>query len=113
MSFRLNQNSKVLKPYEYKAIFNDGKITKGKYWQRVARRISSPKPRLGLAISKKVQRLAVDRNRYKRVAREAFRLNQNTLSNWEFVIMAKHSKPANNQIISKDLLSLFNKITNN
>jgi len=109
VSFRLSPASKVSKPSDYKAIFNNGKMIRGKYWQVVARETSVSNARLGLAISKKVHRLAVERNRFKRIARETFRTHKNTLGHWEFVVMAKHAKPANNGELAKDLLNLFNK----
>mgnify|MGYP002266967300 CR=1 FL=1 len=111
MSLRLTRNLRVFKPFDYKAIFNHGKITIGRYWQVIARKINVPTPRLGLVISKKVHRLAVDRNRVKRIARETFRTHQHDLNHWEFVVMAKHSKSAKNSIMTHDLLHLFKKIT--
>jgi ribonuclease P protein component len=110
MSFRLTHQSKIAKPSEYKAIFNNGNMTRGKYWQVMSIKTDTSKAKLGLAISKKVHRLAVDRNRFKRIARETFRLQQIQFKNWQFVIMAKHAKPANNATIAQDLLMLLNKI---
>ena len=110
MSFRLTHQSKILKPGEYKSIFTNGNMTRGKYWQVMAIKTGAKKAKLGLAISKKVHRLAVERNRFKRIARETFRLQQAELNNWEFVIMAKHAKPASNTIIAQDLLALLTKI---
>jgi ribonuclease P protein component len=110
MSFRLTRQSKILKPGEYKSIFNNGNMTRGKYWQVMAIKTDTTKAKLGLAISKKVHRLAVERNRFKRIARETFRMQQAELINWEFVVMAKHAKPANNTVIAQDLLALLNKV---
>ncbi len=45
--------------------------------------------RLGLAISKKVARRAVDRNRIKRITRESFRLHQGTLGALDIVVLAR------------------------
>jgi ribonuclease P protein component len=46
-------------------------------------------PRLGLVIGKKSVKLAVERNRLKRQIRESFRLNQNTLTGLDIVVVAK------------------------
>ena len=110
MSFRLTRQSRILKPSEYKFVFNNGSMTKGKYWQVMATKTNTSKARLGLAISKKIHRLAVERNRFKRIARETFRLQQARLASWEFVVMAKHAKPASKADIAQDLINLFNKV---
>ena len=47
-------------------------------------------PRLGLVIAKKHLRLAVDRNRIKRLSRESFRQNQNELMNLDLVLMSRN-----------------------
>lgn len=44
-------------------------------------------PRLGLAISKKSARRAVDRARLKRIVRESFRVNRNRLGGWDIVVL--------------------------
>ncbi|MEO1939238.1 ribonuclease P protein component [Candidatus Thioglobus sp.] len=111
MSLRLTREARILKAYEYAHIFKGGKLAKGHYWQVIAKPINQSRPRLGLAISKKVYRLAVDRNRLKRIAREAFRLEKNNLKNWDFVVMARKSKPAKNLVLSTELVNLFKKLT--
>ena len=44
--------------------------------------------RLGLTISRRAAKRAVDRNKLKRLARESFRM-QRELPTWDFVVMAK------------------------
>lgn len=85
-------------------------MTKGKYWKIIAKKTNTT-PRLGLAISKKSHKLAVERNHLKRIAREVFRIHQDELKNWEFVVMTKPAKPTNNAIITQDLLDLFKQAT--
>lgn len=46
-------------------------------------------PRLGLVISKKNVRRAVDRNRLKRLARESVRLQQSSLPAVDIVLLAR------------------------
>lgn len=110
-SFKLARKAKILKANEYATVFKGGKFAKGKYWQIVAKPIDASIPRLGLAISKKVHRLAVDRNRYKRIARETFRLQKQQLEAWDFVVMARRSKPVKNAVLSAELLNLMKKVT--
>lgn len=111
MSLRLTREARILKAREYAHIFKGGKLAKGSYWQVIAKPIKKSNPRLGLAISKKVHRLAVDRNRFKRIARETFRCEKNNLKNWDFVVMARKSRPAKNFILSNELIDLFKKVT--
>ncbi|MBE8189563.1 MAG: ribonuclease P protein component [Candidatus Thioglobus sp.] len=113
MPLRLTRELRVVKPSDYQAIFKNGVISKGKYWQIIAQKTSTS-PRLGLAISKKIHKLAVERNRYKRIAREVFRIHQKQLNNWEFVVLAKSTKsakPQNNTVLAEDLLGLFQQIS--
>ena len=46
-------------------------------------------PRLGLAISRKVARTAVARNRIKRVIRESYRLRQTRLGSLDIVVLGR------------------------
>lgn len=48
-----------------------------------------PEPRLGLVIAKKNVRLAVQRNRAKRLVRESFRHHQQLLDGLDIVILAR------------------------
>jgi ribonuclease P protein component len=46
-------------------------------------------PRLGLAISRKVARTAVERNRIKRIIRESFRRNRDQLCPLDIVVLGR------------------------
>ena len=59
-------------------------------------------PRLGLAISKKHAKRAVDRNRIKRITRESFRLHQMMLPKADFVVMAK---PVTKSLSNEDIFA--------
>ncbi|MCM2678089.1 ribonuclease P protein component [Echinimonas agarilytica] len=48
-----------------------------------------PHPRLGFAVSKKAAKLAVDRNKVKRVMRDSFRLRQHNLPSVDIVVIGK------------------------
>jgi ribonuclease P protein component len=59
-----------------------------RYFTILARASEQTTPRLGLTVSKRVAKRAVDRNRVKRLARETFR-QLNELPNWDFVVLAR------------------------
>ena len=70
----------------------------------LARLNDRPYPRLGLVISKRSARAAVDRNRLKRLAREAFRHVQNHLGGVDFIIL---SRPGLTERDNSTLTGLF------
>lgn len=47
-------------------------------------------PRLGLVVAKKHLRLAVDRNRIKRLCRESFRKRQTEFADLDLVVLSRH-----------------------
>jgi ribonuclease P protein component len=67
--------------------------------------------RLGLAIAKKRVKLAVQRNRIKRVVRESFRLNQDNLPPIDMVVMVKSGiDKLDNHKINQQLEKIWRKI---
>ncbi len=67
-----------------------------------------PHPRLGFVVSKKVSKLAVQRNRVKRQIREVFRQSQSQLCNMDFIVVAKPDISENtNAALNQDLVRLF------
>ena len=67
--------------------------------------------RLGLAIAKKRVKLAVQRNRIKRIIRESFRLNQHDLPAIDMVVMVKSGiDKLDNKEINQELSKIWRKI---
>lgn len=68
-----------------------------RYFTVLARPNALAYPRLGLAISRKAAKLAVVRNRVKRIARESFRLHQTQLGGADYVVLGRIglAEPAN------------------
>jgi ribonuclease P protein component len=72
---------------------------------------SSKNNRLGLAIAKKRVKLAVQRNRIKRIIRESFRLNQHELPPIDMVVMVKSGiDKLDNKEINQQLSKIWRKI---
>ena len=101
--------AKLLKPAEFKQVFNAAKRASDRHLTIFYTANDLDRPRLGLAISKKVSKLAVDRNRIKRLARETFRLKQQQLQFADFVVLAR---PSAVKTDNKVLIASFNKLWN-
>ncbi len=103
---------RIIKARDYAQTFQNGSHTQSSFWKLIAHDSGNSSARLGLAISKKVHKRAVDRNLFKRLARETFRNNQDDLESFDFVIMVKKSARADNKETTKDLLSLLKNVKN-
>jgi len=109
---------RLLEPDEYSRVFKNPNRSSDRYLtilavkrEELEAEKASPEqmglqlsPRLGLAISKKNAKRAVDRNRIKRLIRESFRQNREKLPGIDLVVMAKPvTKSAENQQIFQSL----------
>ncbi|MEO8672266.1 MAG: ribonuclease P protein component [Tahibacter sp.] len=67
--------------------------------------------RLGLAVSRRVSKKAVERNRIKRLARTSFRLQRITMPTLDILVIARQSAvPATGPELLNDLAMLWTKI---
>ena len=86
---------KLRKPAEFRSVYEEGKRFDGRLMTAFVRQNESGQHRLGITASKRVSRLAVDRNRMKRLLREMFRLSEATLQglepHYDWVLNAKRS----------------------
>jgi len=106
--------AKLLKPAEYKQVFDSAQRVSDRHLTLFFRVNDLKHARLGLAISKKVSKLAVDRNRIKRLARESFRLQQQNLPDVDCVVLARPSAvKADNKEIAAGFARLWEKMQKN
>ncbi len=80
---------RLLTPVQFKYVFQDPLRASSPEITILARKNHSDVPRLGLAIPKKHLKRAHERNRVKRLCREYFRLHQNELPPYDFVVIAR------------------------
>jgi ribonuclease P protein component len=73
---------------DFGRVFADPARSSDRYFTILGRPNARNVARLGLTISRRAAKRAVDRNRLKRLAREAFRMQQ-SLPAWDFVVLAK------------------------
>ena len=83
------QSARLLKATEYSRVFEQPKKSADDCFTILWRNNNLDYPRLGLAISKKNAKRAVDRNRIKRLARESFRLETSHLPSVDIVILSR------------------------
>ncbi|CAN5648172.1 ribonuclease P protein component [soil metagenome] len=88
MNHRLPRRARVRTRAEFDQVFKEGRRTGAPvlalHWYADAQ-----PARLGLAVSRKVDRRAVGRNRIKRVLRECFRRTRATLPGGAYVLVAR------------------------
>lgn len=89
--FHFTRELKLLKEENYRNVFAKAERFGNRSFTVLARQNGLGYPRLGLAISKKCAKRAVDRNRIKRHFRESFRLNQHKLPSVDIIAMCKPS----------------------
>ena len=83
---RLQKRARLLKAADFKRVFDRPIKSSDRYFTVLARENTATNPRLGLAISKRNARLAVTRNRIKRIVRESFRQSPGE-RNLDYVVM--------------------------
>ena len=89
MKLNFSRELRLLTPAQFKYVFQAPLRASTPEITILARQNQLDYPRLGLAIPKKHLKRAHDRNHVKRLCREHFRLMQNELPNYDFVVVAK------------------------
>lgn len=90
MTLGFARDKRLLTSRQFQQVFGApiGKVS-DRHLLLLAQRNDLLRARLGLVIGKKNVKLAVQRNRLKRMIRESFRLNQQRLSGWDLVLVAR------------------------
>ena len=86
---RLRRRARLTRAAEFEAVFADSIRSSGGGLVVLARPNDLGYPRLGLAVSRRAMRRAVDRNRIKRLIRESFRCEQSALGSMDYVVLAR------------------------
>ena len=83
----------------------------GKGMMALARMSTRGHPRVGLVVSKKNVKRAVDRNRFKRLVRESARLRQDHLPSMDIVILAKRGvQDIDNETLYRQLHGMWKRL---
>jgi len=95
LNFRFLKAERLLKPTEFRAVYSQGKRFEGRFMTVFIMPSGTDFQRLGITASKKAIGNAVERNRAKRLLREAFRLSKVELNDldtkFDWVLNARRS----------------------
>ena len=94
---------------EFQAVFGEGKRVSGAAFRlHVLLKANATQTRLGVTVSKRVDKSAVGRNRLRRQCKEVFRLQRATLQCGDYVLLAKpEAGKLDNAGARAELLALF------
>ncbi len=97
---------RLLKPLEFKQVFEQPFKSSDRYFTILTRRGDATMPaKLGITVSRKHSKLAVQRNRLKRLIRESFRLHQHLLVGLECVVLARQgTADEENAVLTQSLI---------
>ena len=110
-SKRFPSEYRLLTAKHYKQVFTNPLKASSRNFTLLAVANNLEFPRLGLIVAKKNIRFAVDRNRLKRLIRESFRQNNQTLPQLDLVILPRRgSSELSNQVLFDQIESLWKKI---
>ncbi|WNC72397.1 ribonuclease P protein component [Thalassotalea psychrophila] len=110
-NYEFNRESRLLTPGHFKQVFDNPTRYGSNHFTILITSNSDNTNRLGMAIAKKRVKLAVQRNRMKRLTRESFRLNQHKLPAVDLVVMVKSGiDKLDNDAINQQLEKIWRKI---
>ncbi|MBL4772202.1 MAG: ribonuclease P protein component [Alcanivoracaceae bacterium] len=104
----LPKKARLLKKADYNAVFSKSVKVSNSLFLILIHKTSNPNSRLGLVISKKVDKRAVQRNRIKRIVRESFR-NTKFKINCDYVILAR---PKITNLANEEIFNSINGLWN-
>lgn len=90
INFCFKKQNHLQKSSDFKLLSSKGQQFRGQFFITIYKRNGQQQiNRLGITVSKKCSKRAVDRNRLKRLIRESFRLNQQQFNAYDVVVIGR------------------------
>lgn len=111
-SFSFSKSLRLLESGDFQRVFDDAPFRAShQHFLILARANALGYPRLGLVIAKKHLRLAVERNRFKRLIRENFRTHQHSFSGLDVIVLSRKGlENLDNQTFTQQLNQQWQRI---
>jgi len=111
VSERFSRYSRLLTAKDYARVFENPARSSDNCFTVLARKREAGVARLGLAVSKKNAKLAVERNRIKRLTRESFRVHKSELEGLDIVVMnRRQTAQQDNRTLTQSLSRHWQKL---
>lgn len=111
MALRYPRTARLLKPGDFAALRKNAKRIHGAAFQIDYRLTDAPTARLGMAVSRRISKLAVVRNRIRRTVRESFRLNYARLPSCDILVVARTAASAHTrQTLREEIEGIWRKL---
>lgn len=105
------RSARLLRPGDFSALRASSSRLASKYFHCEYRQTDAATARLGMAVSRRVSKRAVVRNRIRRQIRETFRLQRATLPSFDILVIARVSAAAQeNTVLRAELRLLWQKL---
>ena len=108
---RFSRAARLVSKHDFKFVFDKPRKVYSKHLQILYRTNTLLHARLGIIVAKQIMRLAVDRNRIRRIVRESFRRHQTTLSGVDIVVMLKSVRDLESSLLRDEIDKLWCSIT--
>ena len=110
-SLRLPRTARLLRPGDFAALRAGAQRLSTRHFRLEYHANSTGTPRLGMAVSRRVSKHAVVRNRIRRLIRESYRLQRSQLPAFDLLLIARTSAAEQtNSILRADLQPLWHKL---
>jgi ribonuclease P protein component len=114
MPLRHPRSARLLRPDDYAALREHSRRTSTVSFSVQYRMRPQSGARLGMAVSRRVSKLAVERNRIRRQVRESFRLHRPELPDLDILVIARANAAAQTSVaLRTELESIWRMLTAN
>lgn len=111
-TFAFANENRITKSQTFRDLSQSPQKWVSPYFVVLCRPSQTQSARIGITVSRKCSKKAVERNRIKRLIRESFRLNKAKIPLFDMVVIARvQAATADNQVLLKDLETVWGKLT--